>query len=55
MSIIKSFPHFLPFCLSTTLLACSNWVQKSLDSATEKELKIYKEEWLGECTTSWIA
>ncbi|KAF8229929.1 hypothetical protein L208DRAFT_1401360 [Tricholoma matsutake] len=24
-----------------------NWVQKSLDSATEKELKIYKEEWLG--------
>jgi len=26
-----------------------NWVQKSLDNATEKELKIYKEEWLGEC------
>ncbi|KAF8224770.1 hypothetical protein L208DRAFT_1409534 [Tricholoma matsutake] len=24
-----------------------NWVQKSLDSAMEKELKIYKEEWLG--------
>jgi len=25
-----------------------NWVQKSLDNVTEKELKIHKEEWLGE-------
>ena len=32
-----------------------NWVQKSLDNATEKELKIYKEEWLGECMTTSIA
>ena len=32
-----------------------NWVQKSLDNATEKELKIYKEGWLGECTRSWIS
>jgi hypothetical protein len=32
-----------------------NWVQKSLDNATEKQLKIYKEEWLGECMTSLIA
>jgi hypothetical protein len=32
-----------------------NWVQKSLDNATEKQLKIYKKGWLGECTTSSIA
>jgi hypothetical protein len=29
-----------------------NWVQKSLDNATEKDLKVYKQEWLGASMTS---